>query len=329
MTNLNVWQTPATGERQIGLKGDDLTVTLTLATPAQGQAYLRTTLGRGDILHQEIVDAIERGAPRMERAWDDLPMRATSPTTFECCLPLDEVGIFKAKAYFAPADSDTLVWPAGEDLTIKVEPSATVCGNTMYSAFVRQFRPASLTTDRPPDDESEDIHALDRAGYTVIPPSGTFRNLSKKLDLIMDEMGFRIVQLLPIHPSPTTYARMGRFGSPFAALDFLAVDPALAEFDRRATPMDQFVELIDAVHARDGMLFMDLPVNHTGWASRLQTHHPEWFAHKDDHSFVSPGAWGVTWEDLSELDESRRSHRGGTSGSTRCGTRLGDARCRQ
>ena len=82
MTNLNVWQTPATGERQIGLKGDDLTVTLTLATPAQGQAYLRTTLGRGAILHQEIVDAIERGAPRMERAWGDLPMRATSPTTF-------------------------------------------------------------------------------------------------------------------------------------------------------------------------------------------------------------------------------------------------------
>ena len=306
MTDLNVWQTPATGERQIGLKGDDLTVTLTLATPAQGQAHLRTTLGRGAILHQEIVDAIEQGAPRMERAWGDLPMRATSPTTFECCLPLDEVGIFKAKAYFAPADSDTLIWPAGDDLTIKVEPSATVCGNTMYSAFVRQFRPASLTTDRPPDDEREEIHALDRAGYTVIPPSGTFRNLSEKLDLIMDEMGFRIVQLLPIHPSPTTYARMGRFGSPFAALDFLAVDPALAEFDRRATPMDQFVELIDAVHARDGMLFMDLPVNHTGWASRLQTHHPEWFAHKDDHSFVSPGAWGVTWEDLSELDYSQR-----------------------
>jgi starch synthase (maltosyl-transferring) len=306
MTNLNVWQQPATNERQIGLKGDELTITLTLSTPAKGRACLRTTLGRGAIMHQEIIDAVELGAPRMKRAWDDIPMQATSPTTFTCCLPLTEVGIFKAKAYFAPEDDSKLLWPAGEDLTIKVEPAATVCGNTMYSAFVRQFRDASLSTNQPPDDESDAIHQLDRAGYTVIPPSGTFRILRQKLDLIMDQMGFRILQLLPIHPSPTTYARMGRFGSPFAALDFLAVDPAMAEFDRRATPMDQFVELIDAVHARDGMLFMDLPVNHTGWASRLQTHHPDWFVRKDDRTFVSPGAWGITWEDLSELDYAQR-----------------------
>ena len=38
-------------------------------------------------------------------------------------------------------------------------------------------------------------------------------------------------------------ARMGRFGSPYAALSFTAVDSALAEFDSRATPLEQFIEL--------------------------------------------------------------------------------------
>ena len=66
----------------------------------------------------------------------------------------------------------------------------------------------------------------------VIPPSGTFRSLRDQLDVIIDTMGFRILQLLPIHPTPTTYARMGRYGSPFAALDFYAVDE-LAQIVRR------------------------------------------------------------------------------------------------
>jgi glycosidase len=115
-------------------------------------------------------------------------------------------------------------------------------------------------------------------------------------------MGFHIVLLLPPFPVPTTHARMGRFGSPFASLDFKSVDPACAEFDGRTTPLEQFSELADAIHARNGRLFIDIPINHTGWASRLLQHHPKWFVRNPDGSFHSPGAWGVTWADLVELD---------------------------
>ena len=66
----------------------------------------------------------------------------------------------------------------------------------------------------------------------------------------------------------------------------------------------EFKELIGAVHARGGLFFVDLPANHTGWASTLQTHHPEWFARESDGRFRSPGAWGVKWADLVELDYS-------------------------
>ena len=42
-------------------------------------------------------------------------------------------------------------------------------------------------------------------------------------------------------------------------------------------------------------------INHTGWGSTLFENHPEWFVRQPDGAFASPGAWGVTWEDLVEL----------------------------
>ena len=59
------------------------------------------------------------------------------------------------------------------------------------------------------------------------------------------------------------------------------------------------------LHTRGARLFVDLPANHTGWASALQTHHPEWFRREPDGRFHSPGAWGTVWEDLVELDHAR------------------------
>ncbi|MFW5944583.1 MAG: amylo-alpha-1,6-glucosidase, partial [Bacteroidota bacterium] len=47
--------------------------------------------------------------------------------------------------------------------------------------------------------------------------------------------------------------------------------------------------------------------NHTGWASQLQIHHPGFFVKNEEGKFVSPGAWGVIWSDLSELDYSNKN----------------------
>ena len=106
----------------------------------------------------------------------------------------------------------------------------------------------------------------------------------------------------PSIPHPTTYARMGRFGSPYAALSFTAVDPALAQFDPHATPLEQFIELVDAVHARHGKLILDVAINHTGWAAELHEEHPEWLSRDSDGRIEVPGAWGIQWEDLTKLD---------------------------
>lgn len=308
-------QTPGPGEFLLRWAGDLLEVTLDLETPRPGRAVFRTNIGRAAVRRRELAACTESGEPMLARDWHDIPMRQAAPGRFSARIPLTEVGIFAGKACFFPEGGDSPQWPEGGDLRVKVEPAHTACANTMYTAFVRQFRPAPAAAPSPapataaatgPAAPGPAAHesALDSLGYTVIPPGGTFRDLIARLDTIMGEMRFRILQLLPIHPVPTTFARMGRFGSAFACLDFLSVDPALAVFDRRATPLDQFRELADAVHCRAGTLFLDIPANHTGWAATLQTHHPEWYRRRPDGEFVSPGAWGVTWADLVELDYS-------------------------
>jgi glycogen debranching enzyme len=293
-------QHPAPGTHLLACAGDTVTFTLRVPSGTAGSAFLRTNAVRADLRRAEIIAHTEHERPFLASDWLDIPMQRIGADLFEVRLPLLHPGWFAAKCCLMPEGRPGPEWPEGDNTSLKVASAASACANTLYTAFVRQF-----TADmRPPAKPELDAATvpLDAAGYTVIPPSGTFRNLIRQLDFIIGTLGFRIIQLLPIHPTPTTYARMGRFGSPFAGLDFLDVDPALAEFDRRTTPLDQFRELADAVHARGARLLIDLPANHTGWASTLQTHHPEWFERNADGTFTSPGAWGTIWADLVALD---------------------------
>lgn len=282
-------QYPAPGARTLKCVGDSVTITLRLTKAMEGSAFVRGCFDGEN--------------------WSDVAMEASSEEgLYTVTITLSKVGLIPFKTCFIPAGTTEPLWPNGNDALIKVAPAWTNCGCSVYTAFVRQFT-QSTEHDTERAAPSGSITELDSLGYTVIPPSGTFRALAKRLDHIVGELGFHILQLLPIHPVPTTYARMGRYGSPFASQDFYSVDPALAEFDKSATPMDQFVELVDAVHARGARIFLDLPANHTGWASTFQIHHPGWFKRNGDGSFHSPGAWGVTWEDLVELDYSKKELR--------------------
>jgi predicted glycogen debranching enzyme len=148
----------------------------------------------------------------------------------------------------------------------------------------------------------EQLASLDQRGFTVIPPSGKLRELTSCIPHILGRLGCRILHLLPLGPTPTTFARFGRFGSPYAQQDLAAIDPALVDFDERTIGVEQFQELAHAVHLRGGLIFLDIVVNHTGWGSRLMEERPEWFKRNPDGTFHSPGAWGTVWGDLVEMD---------------------------
>lgn len=304
MPDSNVlFQQPAPGSRQAQFCGDVIEFQLRPDKSAAGQAWLRTNLGRDALRRREILRETRRRRKRQARDWRDIPMLPDGAGGWRLALPLLEAGHFEAKAYFLPAGRAEPLWPPGANVSLNVHPAQAVGSNLIYNAFVRQFgRPLDPDAIVPRPEQAR----LAQAGYAILQPSGTFRDLIRELDFIIGRLGSRILMLLPIHPAPTVYGRMGMYGSPYAALDFFEVDPALAEFDHRRTPMEQFLELVDAVHARHARLWLDIAVNHTGWASKIHTLHPEWLARRADGSIRSPGAWGTVWEDLTELDHRRR-----------------------
>jgi len=294
---------PAPGERMLRFVGDRVRFTLKDSAGKRREGWcarLRTNIGRAEVLRKEIIEAHANGVPLAGASWSDLPMRENGDG-WSLELPLAEVGFFKAKAYLLD-DKGWQHWPEGADVGISVHPNDYRTANTIYCAFPRLFGPTrnSISTQNPKLEAQ--IQQIEQFGYAIIPPSGKLRDLVQCLPHIIDVLGCRILHLLPVHPTPTTFARFGRFGSPYAALDFMAVDPSLAVFDKRTTAIDQFRELTYATHLRGGRVIIDIVINHTGWGSKLEEEHPEWFLRKPDGEFASPGAWGTVWEDLVELN---------------------------
>jgi len=299
-------QNPAPGRRMVRFCGDTVVFTLVLPHPQDGKAWVRTNIGQAQVVRSEIFRHVEQDETPLGRAWFDIPMKRIDPQSFKVTLPLCESGHFEAKCFFLQENETSPIWPQGPNTVINVDSADACCANIIYNAFVRQFGPNVAGGATLADAGKEIIDELDENGYTVIPPSGTFRDLINKLDFILGDLGCRILMLLPIHPTPTTYGRMGRFGSPYAALSFTTVDPALAQFDPRATPLEQFIELVDAVHQRNARIFIDIAINHTGWAASLHGTHPQWLVRGPEGKIEVPGAWGVDWEDLTKLDYSHK-----------------------
>lgn len=292
---------PPCGTRLLRFVGDR--VVFTLAHPAPGapgwRAFLRTNLTRGARMREETLSLLgEKLRDPAGSSWRDIPLQP-SAEGWTLDLALTEPGPFLAKAYCVDPEGFQH-WPEGENVGFTVHPDRLRTANTIYCAFPRMFGGAA---GHQRADLAETIHELDLADYTVIPPSGRLRDLTAEVPHIFERLGCRILHLLPVGPVPTTHARMGRFGSPYAQLDLTAIDPALVELDKRTTGEEQFRELTSAVHERGGQVFLDILVNHTGWGSRLLEHRPEWFRRNPDGTFHSPGAWGNTWADLVELDQ--------------------------
>ncbi len=299
-----IHQIPGAGTRLIKYAGDLLEIRLETASNS-GHAFVRTTFASLHARRQEVIKEVEKGIPPRQSAWKDVKMEELGAGCFTVTFPLREVGVFEFKACFVSPDGK-LNWVPGDNLTVKVEPAFSVSSNSIYNAFIRQFG-RNIDSDKETQVEREAELLLNQNGYVVVPPTGKLSDFKDKIPHVMDTMGFRIVLFLPIHSTPVSYGRMGHYGSPFAPLDFYGVDPSLATFDKAHTPVQQFCELLDCIHARGGKAFIDIPFDHTGWASSMQSIHPEWFKRNDKGAIESPGAWGVVWEDLCKLDFSQHS----------------------
>ncbi|MBT6450365.1 MAG: amylo-alpha-1,6-glucosidase, partial [Verrucomicrobiales bacterium] len=244
---------PSCGERFVRYVGDTLQFVLR-DVPAGHRAVIRTDIGRASELRQGVIQSIQEPEVQLEAGWRDVPMLNTDDG-WVVSMALTEVGWFQSKAYTLDVNGQQY-WPDGDNIGISVHPDFCRTSNTIYCAFPRMFGPNKTARNTSAQAEDERITSLDHEGYSVIPPSGTLRGLKAELPHIFETLGCRILHLLPVNPTPTTYARMGRFGSPYACGDLTAIDPALVEFDKRTTGVEQFCELTDAVHGYGGQVFV-------------------------------------------------------------------------
>ena len=146
-----------------------------------------------------------------------------------------------------------------------VDTQKTLRSQILYSVFVRQYS-----------------------------KEGTFRKVREDLPRIKD-LGVDIIWLMPIHPIGMKN-RKGSLGSPYAIRDYRAVNP---EFGTR----EDFIELVNGIHALGMKCIIDVVYNHTSPDSVLAKEHPEWFYHKKDGSF---GNKIGDWSDVIDLDYTQR-----------------------
>lgn len=123
---------------------------------------------------------------------------------------------------------------------------------------------------------------------------GTFAAVKEQLGRIK-ALGVDIIWFMPIHPIGKE-KRKGSLGSPYAISDYRAVNP---EFGT----LDDFRELVEAIHAHGMRCIIDVVYNHTSPDSVLRHEHPEWFYHRPDGSF---GNRVGDWSDIIDLDYSHK-----------------------
>lgn len=120
--------------------------------------------------------------------------------------------------------------------------------------------------------------------------AGTFNAVISELDRIK-ALGTDIVWFLPMYPIGELN-RKGKDGSPYAIKDYRDVDPNYGT-------MDEFVNLIDEIHARGMKVMIDIVYNHTSPDSVLVNEHPDWFYKNSEGNF---GNRVGDWSDIVDLD---------------------------
>ena len=121
-------------------------------------------------------------------------------------------------------------------------------------------------------------------------PEGPFRAVIPDLDRIR-ALGADIIWLMPIHPIGVQ-GKKGTLGCPYANRDYRTVNPEYGT-------MEDFLALVDAIHARGMKCMIDVVYNHTSPDSVLYTEHPEYFYHDRNGK---PGNKIGDWADVIDLD---------------------------
>lgn len=123
---------------------------------------------------------------------------------------------------------------------------------------------------------------------------GTFNAVAEDLDRIKS-LGTDIIWFMPIHPIGVKNKK-GSLGCPYANKDYRTTNPEYGT-------MDDFMSLVEKIHAKGMKCIIDVVYNHTSPDSNLSVEHPEFFYRKSDGNF---GNKVGDWSDIIDLDYSNK-----------------------
>jgi glycosidase len=169
--------------------------------------------------------------------------------------------------YLAVAQPAPAQVPASASAPAPAPDTSWVARSALYEVFVRDFSPA-----------------------------GNFRGVMEGLDRIQSS-GADVLWLMPIHPIGTRN-RKGSLGSPYAARDYRAINPAYGS-------AADFRALVRAVHARGMKLILDWVPNHTAADHPWVREHPDFYFRNErgDPSVPRDAEGKLTdWTDVVQLD---------------------------
>jgi starch synthase (maltosyl-transferring) len=272
--------------------------------PAAFRVIVRTNLNQARRIRRQIIDMVEKGQSYSTDFYDIPAHFDAERGEYVVEVLLCEVGYFefKVRVESSRRSEGWVRWADGANVGVSVCPVDYGRDNAIYCAFIRQYVPDKHKESLRDEPLEKTISQLESQGAYVLPPGGNFENFKKELPFIIGELGMRIIHLLPINPVPASYGRMGLYGSPYATTDYFGIDHTYGTFSRYKTIEEQFIDLTSTIHHLGAKVILDMVINHTGWASSIHFTHRHWKKVGDDRKILSPGAWGVVWEDLVELD---------------------------
>jgi glycosidase len=137
------------------------------------------------------------------------------------------------------------------------------------------------------------IYEVNIRQYT---PEGSFAAFAKHLPRLKS-MGVEILWLMPITPISEA-VRQGSLGSYYACSSYTAINPEYGD-------LDDFKQLVKAIHAQGMYVIIDWVANHTGWDHHWTKEHPDWYVLDAEGNFTEKNGW----HDVIDLNYSNKDMR--------------------
>jgi len=191
---------------------------------------------------------------------------------------------FARKAYAVDPEM-AVALPDGEDAGVSVHPIniGRATRFTARSSHVGETKRARATAN--PELDAR-LTQFDAKGYTVIPFSGKFATYQ---GIAIHHRHARLSHpaLLPVEPTPTVFARFGRFGSPYASQDLTGNRSRARRVDQRTHASISFANSLTPRTRAVGVCSSNRD-HHTGWGARLQELHPNGIARREGKISSAP-----------------------------------------